>query len=146
METVSYHIVISAPKNKIWDVLWSPETYGIWTKFFHPDSHMKTDWQVGGKTFFMDSNGNGMVSTIESMDEPHSIVFQHLGTLKDGVEDTKSRDVESWSGAQEKYFLIALEDGTVKLQSEVQIEDEWKEMMDNGFTKGFQKVKELAEA
>ena len=39
-----HDIVINASKDKIWDVLWSSETYGEWTKFFGPGSQMKTDW------------------------------------------------------------------------------------------------------
>ena len=46
-----------------------------------------------------------MVSTIDSLRIPYEVVFKHLGLLQDGVEDTKSREVMEWSGAQEKYFL-----------------------------------------
>lgn len=149
MENLSYDIIINAPKQKIWDVLWTPETYSEWTKYFNPKSIslMKSDWKVGGKTYFTNSDGEGMVSTIDSLEKPDQIVFKHLGMVdKDGKEDTQSKEVMEWNGSFEKYFLISLDNGTVKLQAEVQAESEWKDHMNEGFTKGLQIVKDLAES
>jgi len=145
METLSYEIEINAPKTKIWDILWSPETYSEWTKFFSPDSQVKSDWKIGGKTYFVDSSGNGMVATIGTLDEPNEVTFNHLGMIQDGIEDTESKEVKEWSGAPERYFLIELDNGMTKLQAEVQVSAEWKSMMDKGFSEGLKIVKELAE-
>ena len=109
MENLSYDIIINAPKQKIWDVLWTPETYSEWTKYFNPKSIsiMKSDWQVGGKTYFTNTEGEGMVSTIDSLEKPDQIVFKHLGMIKEGKEDLESEEVKGWSGSLEKYFLTA---------------------------------------
>ena len=145
METLSYETVIDAPLQKVWDILWGPETYSEWTKFFSSStSHMKSDWKVGGKTYFVDSNNEGMVSTIDSLEEPNQIVFKHLGMIKDGVEDTESMEVKQWSGAFEKYFLIDF-GGKTKLHAEIQTEKDWEEHMNTGFTKGLEVIKTLAE-
>jgi uncharacterized protein YndB with AHSA1/START domain len=147
METLSYEIVINAPKEKIWDVLWNEHTYSEWTKFFNPSSasFMKSDWKVGGKTYFVNAAGAGMVSTIDSLEKPDQIVFKHLGMIdEEGNEDTESMEVKQWSGCFEKYFLIDF-DGKTKLHAEVQTEKDWEEHMNTGFTKGLQIVKELAE-
>ena len=142
-----HDIVINASKKKIWDVLWSSETYGEWTKFFSPGSQMKTDWQIGGKTYFVNQEGAGMVSTIDIMDKPNEIVFKHLGMVDtEGNEDTHSKEVMEWSGASEKYFLISLADGSVKLQVETQVDSEWKDHLNEGFIQGLQVIKELSEA
>lgn len=144
METLSYETVIDAPLQKVWDILWGPETYGEWTKFFSPDSKMKSDWKVGGKTYFLNAKDEGMVSTIDSLDEPNQIVFKHLGIVKDGIEDTQSKEVMEWNGSYEKYFLIDF-GGKTKLHAEVQVEKNWEEDMNTGFTKGLEVVKHLAE-
>ncbi|WP_419870564.1 SRPBCC family protein [Chryseobacterium sp. CT-SW4] len=144
METLSYEKEINASSQKIWDVLWGAETYNQWTRFFNPDSAMKSDWKVGGKTYFVNANGEGMVSTIESLNEPNEVIFKHLGFVKDGVEDTQSKEVVDWQGAHEKYFLIDL-GGKTKLHVEVQVDSEWKDDMNNGFTKGLEVIKNLAE-
>ncbi|PTT71598.1 MULTISPECIES: SRPBCC family protein [unclassified Chryseobacterium] len=147
METLSYEIIINAPKEKVWDVLWNENTYSEWTKFFNPKSasFMKSDWKVNGKTYFTNAEGAGMVSTIDSLEKPDQIVFKHLGMRDEaGNEDTESMEVKQWSGCFEKYFLIDF-DGKTKLHAEVQTEKDWEEHMNTGFTKGLQIVKELAE-
>lgn len=144
METLSFDIEIKAPIEKVWDLLWNKETYSEWTKFFSKDSTFETDWLIGGKTYFLGKDGNGMVSTIDSLNVPTEVVFKHLGVIKNGVEDTKSKEVEEWSGAQEKYFLREV-DGVTKLRGAVQTGNEYAEMMKNGFTKGFEVLKNLAE-
>ncbi|WP_312285284.1 SRPBCC family protein [Chryseobacterium gleum] len=145
METLSYETVIDAPMQKVWDILWSPETYSEWTRYFAEGSIMKSDWKVGGKTYFVNASGEGMISTIDSLDEPRQVVFKHLGMIdKEGHEDIHSKEVMEWSGSFEKYFLIDF-DGKTKLHTEVQVEKEWQDHLNTGFTKGLMIVKSLAE-
>ncbi|KMQ64745.1 ATPase [Chryseobacterium angstadtii] len=145
METLSYETIINAPCEKVWDVLWNPATYSEWTQFFGPGSVMKTDWKVGGKTYFINAEGEGMVSTIDSLEKPNQIIFKHLGMVdKEGNEDLHSKEVTEWSGSFEKYILIDL-DGKTKLHTEVQVDKEWEEHLNMGFTKGLEVVKNLAE-
>ncbi|WP_373710059.1 SRPBCC domain-containing protein [Kaistella sp.] len=145
METKNYEIHINAPIQKVWDLLWNSETYPIWTQYFMADSQMKSDWEIGGKTYFIDKAGQGMVSTIESLDEPNEVVFKHLGTVKDGVEDTESKEVKEWSGVQEKYFLRAINENLTELRVVTHISGEHEKYMDNGFDKGFAMLKNMAE-
>ncbi len=145
METLKYQIEINAPAEKVWDVLWNEKTYSQWTYFFSPDSVMQTDWKVGGKTYFTDSGRqNGMVSTISRIQEPEYLVFEHIGELRDGVEDVDSEKVKVWKGCQEAYYLEQNE-GKTTLKVEVEIDSSHKEMMDNGFLKGLEIIKKLSE-
>ncbi|PJJ67190.1 SRPBCC family protein [Chryseobacterium geocarposphaerae] len=145
METLSYEKIIDASKEKVWDILWGTETYSEWTRFFSPGSIMKTDWKVGGKTYFLNSEGEGMVSTIDSLEKPDQIIFKHLGMVdKEGNEDLHSKEVMEWSGCFEKYILIDFGDKT-KLHVEVQVEKEWRDHLNTGFIKGLEVVKDLAE-
>lgn len=145
METLSYEMIINAPRQKVWDVLWNENTYSQWTHFFSPGSVMKSDWKVGGKTYFVNAEGEGMVSTIDNIEEPDQIIFKHLGMVdKKGNEDTESMQVKQWSGCFEKYILIDF-DGKTKLHVEVQTEKEWKDHIDKGFIQGLEVIKNLAE-
>ncbi|WP_294245437.1 SRPBCC domain-containing protein [uncultured Chryseobacterium sp.] len=145
METLSYEKVIDAPRQAVWDVLWGNETYPQWTQFFEKGSEMKSDWQVGGKTYFLNAEGRGMVSTIDSLQQPDHVVFKHLGTVdKEGNEDTRSRDVMQWSGFYERYLLIDFE-GRTKLHIEVQADKNWHDRLEKGFTEGLEIVRQLAE-
>lgn len=145
METLNYETIINAPIQKVWDILWDQQTYSEWTQFFIEGSQLKTDWKIGGKTYFLDAKGNGMVSTIKSLNEPHEIIFSHLGLIKDGVEDIKSQAVEEWSGMEEKYFLRAINESITELRAITHTEKNNQELMNNGFKKGFEIVKNLAE-
>lgn len=145
METLKYQIEIDAPAEKVWDVLWNDRTYSQWTHYFSPGSIMKTDWQIGGKTYFTEASGqNGMVSTIERIEEPKILVFKHLGEMVNGVEDTESDRVKAWNGSLEAYFLDE-NNGKTMLRVEVDVDSNYKDMMDNGFTKGLEVVKNLSE-
>lgn len=145
METLNYEKVIHAPIQKVWDLLWNQETYKEWTQYFMQDSQLKTDWKINGKTYFVDAKGDGMVSTIKSLNEPYEIVFSHLGRVKDGVEDTKSQAVEEWSGMEEKYFLRAINENTTELRAITHVEKNAIDFMNEGFNKGFELIKNLAE-
>ena len=87
-----------------------------------------------------------MVSTIVSLNEPTEVVFSHLGTYKNGVEDTQSRDVKQWSGTEEKYFLRAVDDTTTELRAIVHADESMVDMMNTGFNKGFELLKKIAES
>lgn len=145
METLRYQIEIDAPADKVWDILWNEKTYSQWTYYFSPDSNMITDWEIGGKTYFTDSSKkNGMVSTIERMEEPKHLIFKHLGEMVDGVEDVDSEKVKAWNGSLEAYYLEE-NNGKTTLKVEVGSNDEFKEMFDNGFKKGLEVIKNLSE-
>ena len=146
METLNYEMYINAPIQEGWKLLWNEETYGQWTQFFAEGSQLKSDWKVGGKTYFTDKSGDGMVSTIISLNEPTEVVFSHLGTYKNGVEDTQSRDVKQWSGTEEKYFLRAVDDNTTELRAIVHADENLVDMMNTGFNKGFELLKKIAES
>ncbi len=145
MVTILHATDIEAPASKIWEVLWNSDSYTEWTRFFSEGSQYRSDWKVGGRTYFVDKTGeNGMVSTIESLRAPYEVVFKHLGLLTAGVEDIHSREVMEWSGVQEKYFLTEFE-GFTKLVGEVQTVEMHEQHMKEAFEKGFEVVKQLAE-
>lgn len=105
---------------------------------------MQSDWKEGGITYFYSGEGDGMISTIESLNEPQEVIFKHLGMIKDGKEDTESDEVKAWSGALEKYLLFDL-DGITQLHVEVDIQPEYAEFINKGFDQGLAMVKHLAE-
>jgi uncharacterized protein YndB with AHSA1/START domain len=144
MQTLSYDIEIKASKQKVWEILWQKESYQAWTQFFSCSSTMQSDWKVGGKTYFYDAKGDGMISTIERLDEPNVIIFKHIGMIQNGHEDTESDEVKTWAGALEKYMLFDLDDCT-QVHVEVDIQPEYIEMMNQGFERGLAIVKQLAE-
>lgn len=145
METLNFEIMINAPIQKVWDLLWNQDSYTQWTQFFGEGSHYKSDWKVNGKTYFLGATGDGMVSTIKSLNEPEEVVFSHLGMIKDGVEDTKSKEVAEWSGSEESYFLRAISEDSTELRVILHTSKDYSDHMKSGFDQGLQLLKELAE-
>lgn len=147
MVTLQFSKEIKAPAQKVWDTLWSPDSYLEWTRAFNPEDaggSIRSDWQVGGKTLFLDSAGSGMVSTIKSINEPYDVVFEHLGMVANGKEDTTSEKVKDWAGSLEEYHLSE-NNGITTLKASVQTDAEWEEHMNSAFAKGLEEVKKLAE-
>lgn len=143
METLHFETEIYASPETIWKVLWG-KSYSYWTQFFAKDSVFKTDWKIGGQTYFLDAKGDGMVSTISSLDEPFEVVFNHLGLVKNHVETIKSKEIEEWSGMEEKYFLTQ-RDGFTHLKVIIHSPNEYHETMKTSFTRGLEMVKTLSE-
>lgn len=145
MVTLSYFTEIDAPAEKIWKVLWSSETYLHWHSLLSQTLELKSDWKVGGKTEFLETPKNGLFSTISNLDIPNYVTFNHLGVLKNGFPEINTRKIKEWSGAPERYLLIPLEHGKIRLQVEVRDFQDRREKMDDAYPKALAVIKELSE-
>ena len=144
MEKLVFSISINATAEKIWNVLWADATYRQWTSAFTEGSHAVTDWKEGSKVLFLDGQGMGMVSRI-AVNRPHEYMsIEHLGEVKDGVEDTSSERVKVWAGAHENYTLKKINDQT-ELTIDMDITEEFKEMFAQIWPKALANVKQLSE-
>ncbi|THU39697.1 SRPBCC domain-containing protein [Niastella caeni] len=144
MEKQEFKIAIDAPREKVWKVLWTDDSYQAWTKPFSEGSHAITDWQKGSKVLFLDGKGMGMVSTIDDAVPNQFMSFKHLGVVKDGIEDTESDEVKGWAGAHENYTLKDVQ-GKTELVVDLDMNEEYKDYFLTTFPIALQRVKELAE-
>lgn len=145
MERKDFTATINAPREKVWDVLWSDETYPKWTAPFSEGSRAKTDWKEGSKVYFLNAEGEGMVAVIDKRKDPEIMNFKHLGMIdKNGNEDLESEKVKSWAGAMEKYRLEE-KNGETRLTVNMDLEDEYKDYFLKTWPKALEKLKELAE-
>ena len=144
VEHLRYHITIDASPEKIWNILWSPDTYTEWTIYFAEGSKIETDWTVGGRALFLDHSGDGLITTILVYIPNHSVIFQYQGLLQGEVEDVSSPEVLEWQGALEQYTLEEVEGKTV-LTVDLETTEAYQDMMEQAFEHGLKRVKELAE-
>ena len=144
MQRKQFEITINATPDRVWEVLWGDDSYRQWTSVFSEGSHAVSDWKKGSKVLFLDGQGSGMVSRIADIVPGRFMSFEHLGEMKDGVEDTMSEKVKQWAGAHENYTLIPIDGGT-KLITDIDLDGEFVEMFSGIFPKALAKVKELAE-
>ena len=140
-----FEITINASPEKVWNILIGEETYPEWAAAFCEGSTVETDWKKGSRAIFGDGKGSGMVSEIEEVIPNQFLSIKHLGEIKDGVEDTTSDQVKSWSGAHENYTLTAVDGGT-NWKVTMDTVEEFEDWMLKVWPKALAKVKEMAEA
>jgi hypothetical protein len=147
MQKKTWSIAIDAPKEKIWRTLLEDETYREWTSAFSEGSHAVTDWKEGSKILFLNGEGDGMVSRVAVHRPNEYISIQHLGEVKNGVEDTTSDSVKEWAGVHEIYSLTEAEDEEegLLLTVEIDLDEQHESMFDIMWPKALDKLKELAE-
>ena len=144
MEKQHFSILINAPRETVWQILWDDQSYREWTAVFSEGSRAETDWKKGSKVLFLGGSGEGMVSKIEENIPNEFMSIKHLGIVKDGIEDMDSEEVKKWEGTMENYTLLDL-NGKTELIIDIDITDDHKDYFQTTWPKALQKVKEMAE-
>jgi uncharacterized protein YndB with AHSA1/START domain len=147
MEKIHISFVINAPREKVWDTMLNDESYRKWTQAFHPGSYYKGTLAQGEKILFLgpDEGGEtGMVSRVAEMRPYEFISFEHLGIVKNGVEDTESEEAKKWSPAFENYTFKEIEGGTEVIVDQ-NIESNYKAEFEEMWQRALLLLKELAE-
>ncbi len=145
MQKLNFSTSINASKEKVWQTLWDDANYRKWTSAFTEGSYAETDnWKEGTDVKFLDSKGSGMISRVAANRPNEYMSFEHLGEIKDGVEDRTSENVKEWAGAKENYTLKET-NGVTTLAIDMDITDEYKDMFTEMWPKALEKVKALAE-
>ena len=144
MEKLNFNVMINATPEKVWKVLWTDDTYRKWTSAFSEGSYAETDWKQGSKVLFLDGQGSGMVSRIAESRPNEYMSFEHLGEVKDGIEDTTSESVKQWAGAHENYTLKKV-NGKTELSIDMDITEDFKEMFSKMWPAALKNVKRLSE-
>lgn len=144
MEKHEFKITINGPREKVWQVLWDDASYREWTSVFAPGSYAKTDWKKGSEVQFLDSNNDGMISKIAENIPNEYMSIEHLGHVKNGVEDRHSEEVKKWAGAHENYTLKNV-NGHTELVVDMDIAEEYKDYFVKTWPMALEKVKELSE-
>jgi hypothetical protein len=145
MEKLKFNITIDAPREKVWQTLWSDDTYRAWTSAFSEGSHVVTDnWKEGSKVLFLDGTGQGMVSSVAKNIPNEYMSIKHLGEVTNGVEDTTSEKVKAWAGAMENYTLRTV-NGKTELFIDTDITEEYKDMLGKMWPNALDKLKKLSE-
>jgi hypothetical protein len=139
MTTLNFSVTINAPKEVVWDKLWSDTSYRQWTSAFAQGSYAESDWQEGSKIRFLTPSGEGMYSIIEKMVPYEQMTFQHLGEIKSGAEEPKD-----WAGARESYDLEE-HDGVTELKVYVDSVGEFENYFQDTFPKALQIVRQICE-
>ena len=144
MTRLTYSTTIQAPRDVVWRTMLEDETYRAWTSAFQEGSYAVTDWKQGSKALFLAPDGSGMVSRVAEHRPNEFLSLEHVGIVKEGVEDTESEEVRKWAGARENYTLTD-ERGNVSLRVDMDTTEEHKKFFEDVWPKALAKLKDLSE-
>jgi uncharacterized protein YndB with AHSA1/START domain len=145
MKKAHYSITINADRERVWNMMLDPDIYRTWTTPFAEGSYFEGSWNKGERILFLTPDGAGMLSVIAE-NRPHEFLsIEHIGFIKDGVEDTESEAVRSWAPAFEDYSLLEA-GGATELRIEMDVTPEYEEFMQQAWPKALAKLKEICEA
>lgn len=105
METITFTVQINAAPSRVWLSLWDDANYRKWTTVFHEGSRYSGTLALGERVYFKGEDESGMFADVIEYVPEQSIVFRHMGELKDGVEQHGTPESEQWVGGTEGYFL-----------------------------------------
>ena len=141
MTRLRYSVDIAAPREKVWQVLWSDSTFGKWTSVFAEGSYAVSDWKEGSPIRFIDpATNDGMASIIEKKRSNEFMSFRHVAEIKNGTEQPPA----DWSGAHEDYTLTE-KDGRTTLRVDLDAAEEHRTTFEEKFPQALQAVKSLSE-
>ncbi|TDH28605.1 SRPBCC domain-containing protein [Segetibacter sp. 3557_3] len=139
MTTLHFSITIDAPRERVWECLWSDEGYRTWTAAFSAGSYAESDWEQGSRVVFLTPSGEGMFGIIERKVEFEIMRFKHIGEIINGVEERKE-----WEGAIEEY-LLSESNGKTVLQVNMDTSEDYVSMFQGVFPKALNILKEESE-
>ena len=144
MTRLTFSTTIQAPKDLVWRTLLEDETYREWTSAFQEGSYAVTDWKPGSKALFLAPGGSGMVSRVAEHRPNEFLSLEHLGVVKEGIEDTESEEVRQWAGARENYTLTENR-GVVSLRIDMDTVEEYQKIFEEAWPKALATLKDLSE-
>jgi len=143
-QTIKKSIDISAPKEKVWDVMLSDKFTRIWYAEFSEGSHAETDWKIGSNALFKDISESGLVGKV-IVNKPYEVIsVEYKGIVLAGIEDYKSEGANNVKRGLETYRLKEKE-GVTHLSIECDMSEEYFDSMSSDWEKALKKVKELSE-
>jgi len=142
---VHFSTLIGARPEAVWNVMLGDEGYRDWASEFAEGTYFEGSFEEGSKIRFLAPDGQGMVSRIATSRPPAYVSIEHLGFIKDGIEDTTSEAVRAWAPAYESYTLREV-DGVTEVSVEMDVAPEWEEYMNETWPKALARLKNLCES
>lgn len=141
MKQLHFEIVIQAPKETIWKVLWEDKTLRQWAGIVDPGTYMLGELEEGKTVQFNSKEGYGVTSYVDKLIPNEYVLLKHKADTKDYGESDRE---DQWTGGDESYTLNET-NGVTTLILEFDVPEELEEIMNTSYPKALNKVKELSE-
>lgn len=140
---MQFSIEISAPKEKVWDVLWQDATLREWAGIIDPGTYMVGELTQGSEVEFISAeNGYGVTSLVEKVTPNEYVLLRHSADTKESGAEERDKQ---WTGGAESYELTE-NNGVTTLKVAFDVPEELEEYFTTTYPKALDKIKELAEA
>lgn len=149
MQKLNTSIIINASKKKVWHTMLDDASYREWTRAFTKGSYYKGSWEKGSKIVFLGPDPEtgeegGMVSRIAENRPYEFISIEHLGIVRDGIEDTTSEEAKKWASGFENYTFTE-KDGVTEVAVDMDVTEEQAEEFKKMWMEALKRLKVLAE-
>jgi hypothetical protein len=148
MRRLQFSIQIDVPRQTAWKTMLDDESYRVWTAAFSAGSYYTGDWSKGSRMLFLAPGESGklmgMISRVLENRPYEFISLQHIGLIRNGIEDTTSEAVKAWAGALENYTFTDVPGGTM-IRVELDTEASFLKMFEDQWPKALRKLKEITE-
>lgn len=140
MKLLEFTTQISATPEKVWNVLFTQDSYGKWSSAMNQETYFEGNWEEGSIMKFLDQKNNGMYNLVEINKENQLLRMKHLGWIMDG-----ELSPQGWEDSTVTYILEPNENGTL-LKAEVNSLDEFVEFFNTKYPQNFELIKNLSES
>lgn len=139
MKFLEFNIQINATPEKVWQTLFTQDSYKKWASAMNEGTCFEGNWEVGSIMKFLDPENNGMYNLVTENIPNKILGMKHLGWILEG-----ELSPQNWEDSTLHYFLEPHENGTL-LKGTVNSLDEFVEFFNTKYPQNFQNIKKIAE-
>ena len=139
MKFLEFEIQINATSEKVWETLFTQDSYKKWASAMNEGTYFEGNWEVGSIMKFLDPQNNGMYNLVTENIRFKVLGMKHLGWILKG-----ELSPQNWEDSTLNYILEPSENGTL-LKGTVNSLDEFVEFFNSKYPQNFEHIKRLAE-
>jgi uncharacterized protein YndB with AHSA1/START domain len=149
MQTIQHSIEIHAPKEHVWEALWSDKDLRDWAGIIDRGTYMTGSLQEGGEVNFIGNSEGGVSygvrSRVDKLIPNTYILFTRIADIVVHPDGSVENRDSQWAGGTEDYKLEE-HNGIVALTNTQDVPDELVEYFNAKLPEVLARVKVLAEA
>ena len=139
MKLLEFEIQINATPEKVWETLFTQDSYKKWASAMNKGTYFEGNWEVGRGMKFLDPQNNGMYNLVTENIPNKQLGMKHLGWIMNG-----ELSPQNWEDSTLQYILEPNENGTL-LKGTVNSLDEFVNFFNTKYPQNFEHIKKLAE-
>ena len=139
MKFLEFEIQINATPEKVWETLFTQDSYKQWASAMNKGTYFEGNWEVGSIMKFLDPQNNGMYNLVEKNIPNKELGMKHLGWILEG-----ELSPQNWEDSSLKYILEPNANGTL-LKGTVNSLDEFVDFFNSKYPQNFELIKKLTE-